>query len=106
MIYETIADAAAFGRAVRLARKERGLSQRALAEQCACSQRFISELERGKPTAEVGKAIHVLVVLGVRLHAETSCVQGNAREAVDVVTSRVAARLSKAALRTTLSDYL
>lgn len=106
MIHESIADATAFGRAVRLARKERGLSQRALAEQCACSQRFISELERGKPTAEVGKAIHVLAVLGVRLYAETSDVRGNAREAVDMVTSRIAANLSKATSRATLSDYL
>lgn len=106
MIHENITDAAAFGRAVRLARKERGLSQRALAERCGCSQRFISELERGKQTAELGKAIQVLAVLGMRLHVETSDVRGNARAAVDGVTKRVAANLSKTTPRVTLSDYL
>ena len=106
MIYEDIADAASLGRVVRLARKERGWSQRALAEHCSCSQRFISELERGKPTAEVGKAIYVLAALGVVLHAETSGVRGNAREAVGMVTKRVASSIAKRTPPTSLSDYL
>lgn len=106
MIHASIADAASLGRVVRLARKERGLSQRALAERCACSQRFISELERGKPTAEVGKAIHVLAILGVELFAETADVRNDAREAVDAVTRRVVSRIEKGTPPTSLSDYL
>ena len=30
--------------------------------------RFISELERGKPSVELGKVLDVLAVLGLRLH--------------------------------------
>ena len=106
MVRETISDATGFGVTVRLARKERGLSQRALAERCGCSQRFISELERGKETAELGKAINVLSVLGVHLMAETSDVGEGAHEAIDAVTKRVAARLSATEPRVSISDYL
>lgn len=106
MICETIKDAADLGRAVRLARRASGLSQRALAKQCGCSQRFISELERGKQTAEVGKAIHVLAHLDVALRAETSGARGGAGEAVGAVTRRVARGLAKDGPRVALSDYL
>lgn len=106
MIHETITDSADLGRTVRLSRKARGLSQRALAEQCGCSQRFISELERGKQTAEVGKAIHVLAVLGITLYAETSDMRATASEAVDAVTKRVAKSLSGARPSVSLSNYL
>lgn len=106
MIHEIIANSADFGRAMRFSRKARGLSQRALAEQCGCSQRFISELERGKQTAELGKAIHVLAVLGVTLCAETTDARTTANEAVGVVTKRVAKSLSGARPHVSLSDYL
>ncbi|MBL8752881.1 MAG: helix-turn-helix transcriptional regulator [Planctomycetes bacterium] len=55
------------GAAVRAARKEQGLRQPDLAAACGTSVRFIVELERGKPTAQIGKVLHVLNLLGLRL---------------------------------------
>lgn len=53
------------GAAVRAARREEGLTQRELAEACGCGTRFISELENGKPTIELGRAIRVLNTLSL-----------------------------------------
>jgi len=52
---------------VKLARKKQGLSQIELAGISGLGRRFISELERGKPTAQIAKVILVLNVLGVGL---------------------------------------
>lgn len=53
------------GRCVRNARKAAGLTQRELAEACLCGVRFISDLENGKPTIELGKALRVLNTLSL-----------------------------------------
>ena len=55
------------GQAVRTARKAAGLTQRELAEECGCGVRFLSELENGKPTIELGRAIRVLNTLSLDL---------------------------------------
>jgi len=60
-----ISNAKDFGLVVRTARKEAGLSQAQLAQRCSCSQRFVSELERGKPTAELERALRLLAEMGV-----------------------------------------
>lgn len=52
---------------VKLARKKQGLSQIELAGISGLGRRFISELERGKPSAQIAKVILVLNVLGVGL---------------------------------------
>lgn len=52
---------------VRVARKKQGLSQIELAGISGLGRRFISELERGKPTAQVAKVILLLNVLGIGL---------------------------------------
>lgn len=104
---EPITDASRFGRAVRAARKERGLSQRALAQRCGCSQRFISELERGKQTAELGKALGVLVGLGLTICIGESGAAQSGPEAVNRLRERVNASLEQVKRRrTSLSDYL
>ncbi len=58
------------GQAVRTARLAAGLTQRDLAGACGTSARFIVELERGKATAQIGKIMHVLQMLGLRLHLD------------------------------------
>ena len=58
-----IHSAADFGSAIRSKRKARGLTQSQLAGYAGCSLMFLSDLERGKPTAELGKAITVLNTL-------------------------------------------
>lgn len=60
-------DIKALGSFVRAQRKERSLTQLEVAELADVSDRFLRELEHGKPTAEIGKVIEVLAVLGYDL---------------------------------------
>ena len=55
------------GTAVRSARKQAGLTQRELAAECGCGVRFLSDLENGKPTIELGRTIRVLNTLSLDL---------------------------------------
>jgi y4mF family transcriptional regulator len=52
------------GAFVRQRRDARKLSQRELAELAGVGQRFVSELERGKPTVRVAEVERVLAVFG------------------------------------------
>ena len=65
-----ITDSAAFGKAIRARRKELHYTQAYLSEFTGFSVSFISELERGKPTAEFGKALQLLQTLGMDLFVE------------------------------------
>ena len=60
-------DVKALGTFVRTQRKSRRLTQLEAAELADVSDRFLRELEHGKPTAEIGKVIDVLAVLGYDL---------------------------------------
>ncbi len=60
-----ITDAKTFGQALRQRRKELGYTQNYLAEFTGFSVSFISDLERGKATAELGKAIFLANLLGL-----------------------------------------
>lgn len=55
------------GAAVRQARRTHGLTQTQLAGLAGTGLRFISELERGKPSVALDKTLGVLAVLGLRL---------------------------------------
>jgi HTH-type transcriptional regulator/antitoxin HipB len=57
------------GPLIRGRRKELGLNQTELAEVARTSLRFVSELERGKPTAQLDGVLRVLAALGIRLEA-------------------------------------
>lgn len=59
------------GRVIRAERKALGLTQDDLAAACGVSLRFISELERGRATAGVGRVLHVLRMLGLRVVLES-----------------------------------
>ncbi len=52
------------GALVRSARKEQNLRQDELAGVSGVGGRFIVDLEAGKPTAQIGKVLHVLQTLG------------------------------------------
>ena len=54
-----------FGICLRARRKELGYTQAYLAEYTGFSVSFISDLERGKETAELGKAIYLVNLLGM-----------------------------------------
>jgi len=55
------------GDVVRQARKAQHATQAEFASLCGVGVRFISELENGKPTAELGKVLQVLKCLGLEL---------------------------------------
>ena len=55
------------GGALKAHRKSMGLTQLDAAGLCGVGERFLSELERGKPTAQLGKVLLVLNRLGLRL---------------------------------------
>lgn len=62
MIINSTAD---FGIALRKRRKALGYTQRYLSEFTGFSISFISDLENGKSTAELGKAIYLANMLGL-----------------------------------------
>ena len=58
------------GTAIRSARLARGWSQDELARRAGVSRRWISEIESGKPNAQIGKILVALNVLDIELHDE------------------------------------
>ena len=59
---------AEIGRTVRAARRAQGLRQDQLAGAAGVGVRFLSELERGKPTVRLEKMLAVLDTLGCTFH--------------------------------------
>ena len=54
-----------FGKALKKQRKALGYTQGYIAEVTGFSVSFISDLERGKETAELGKALYLAGLLGL-----------------------------------------
>ena len=61
----TIKNAEDFGKSLKMRRKELGYTQRYISEYTGFSISFISDLENGKSTAELGKAIYLANMLGL-----------------------------------------
>jgi HTH-type transcriptional regulator/antitoxin HipB len=57
----------AIGALIRSARQAKGFDQASLAEQAGVSRQWVSEVENGKPSAEVGLILRALAVLDVHL---------------------------------------
>lgn len=55
------------GKIVRKTRKHQGLRQDAVAR---FSHTFVGAVEKGKPTAQIGKLLELLKELGIRVHLE------------------------------------
>jgi HTH-type transcriptional regulator / antitoxin HipB len=55
------------GHIVRETRKQLDVTQRDLALTSGTGLRFVIELEKGKPTCEIGKALTVVQTLGIRI---------------------------------------
>ena len=62
-----ISNSVEFGAQLTRARKALGLTQRDLALAVGVGERFIVELEAGKPTAQLGKALAAAKAAGMRL---------------------------------------
>lgn len=55
------------GKLVRATRKSLGITQKSLALTSGTGLRFIIDLEHGKETCEIGKALTVLNTLGIKM---------------------------------------
>lgn len=62
-----IKSAAEFGRIVRERRRALGLTQEELAARCGVGKRFIVDLEGGKQTTQLGKALTAASEVGITL---------------------------------------
>lgn len=66
-LVETTAD---FGAAIRTERRAQGLTQSELAEWCGVGINFVSDVERGKPTVEMDRALRLSQMLGLDVRIE------------------------------------
>src|SRR5882757_6235308 len=64
--------AADVGKIIIAARRHRGLTQTELARAIGGTQSWVSEVEQGKDTAQIGKVLRTLSYLGVRLNTGTT----------------------------------
>jgi y4mF family transcriptional regulator len=64
------------GQAIRRARKTMGLRQPELAAAAGVGLRFLVELERGKPTAQLGRTLMVLQAVGLDIKLVGPSVDG------------------------------
>ena len=58
---------AQIGKLIRDTRKALGVTQKDLALTSGTGMRFIIDLERGKETCEIGKALAILNTLGIKI---------------------------------------
>ena len=66
-----ITSAEEFGKIIKNRRKELGYTQGYVSEFTGLSVSFLSELENGKKTAEIGKAIEVANILGLDIEMKS-----------------------------------
>ncbi len=67
LLYGNILSSQDVGYIVREARKQQGATQAEFAAFCGVGVRFVSDLENGKETAELGKVLSVIQCLGLEL---------------------------------------
>jgi y4mF family transcriptional regulator len=60
-------DSIEIGKIIRAKRKKLNLTQEMLAALCNVGTRFISELERGKPTVQLNKTLIVMHKMGIKI---------------------------------------
>jgi y4mF family transcriptional regulator len=65
-----IRDTLQLGRLIRRARKAASITQIELARKAGMGERFIVDLEHGKPTCEAGRVLRVMTLLNLRLAVE------------------------------------
>jgi HTH-type transcriptional regulator / antitoxin HipB len=69
------------GNAVRKRRKEDGLTLADASALCGVGYRFLSDLENGKPTCQLGKTLQVITGLGLELRIGPKEWQDNVQDA-------------------------
>ncbi len=58
---------AELGKFIKVARKTQGLTQEQLSAQSGTGIRFLRDLETGKSSCQIGKALQILTMLGMAL---------------------------------------
>ena len=58
------------GTVIRTRRKQLQITQKELAMTCGTGLRFIVDLEKGKPTCQIGKTLQVLHALGLAVETK------------------------------------
>ena len=76
--YGIVRNAEELGRLARAHRKKRGIPIETIAGLGNLGKRFLSEFERGKETAEIGKVLKALNTLGLDVIIQPRNVQGRA----------------------------
>lgn len=61
------------GQLIKQTRRSLGVTQKVLAMTSGTGLRFIIELEKGKPTCQIGKVLMVLHTLGIRITLMVAC---------------------------------
>ncbi len=79
---EPVSSTEDLGRRLRSYRKARGRTQVELAELSGSRARYLSELERGKDTAQIGKALEVLRLLGLDIYIVPRSLSAQVRRAI------------------------
>jgi y4mF family transcriptional regulator len=65
MMMQSITDSKSLGALIRKERKAQGLTQQQLAGLTGVGVRFVRELEAGKESCQIGRAIQVMTGLGL-----------------------------------------
>ncbi|MXZ30999.1 MAG: helix-turn-helix transcriptional regulator [Acidimicrobiia bacterium] len=86
--YPQIIRPSELGAAIQGLRRSAGLTQAELAGRARVSRKWISEMENGKATAEIGVLCHVLEALGAHIEVVTAPAQ-------DAVLEEIIAGLSR-----------
>ena len=60
-----ISDSKSLGKAIKERRKKLGITQKYVSDFTGFSVSFLSELENGKATCELGKALYIINLLGL-----------------------------------------
>ena len=63
-------DSISLGQAIRNRRKELAYTQKYISEITGFSMSFLSDLENGKSTCEIGKTLHLMNLLGLNINVE------------------------------------
>lgn len=71
IVKNQIAKTVDVGAAIRKKRKEDGLTLADAAALCGVGYRFMSDLENGKSTVQLGKVLQVLTGLGIIIYIES-----------------------------------
>jgi len=67
-----ILNASDFGELIKTTRKKSGLTQAQLAASSGLGERFVRELEKGKPSCQLEKALLVAKMLGIKFEVNIS----------------------------------